>query len=67
MLTTDQVDHFRTFGFAVLRGYLASRIGVLRAEAGYPVPHRTTDRRFHPLLPSIRGRHAAALVLAGRS
>jgi hypothetical protein len=33
MLTTDQVDHFRTFGFAVLRGYLASRIGVLRAEA----------------------------------
>ena len=33
MLTTDQVDHFRTFGFAVLRGYLASRIGVLHAEA----------------------------------
>ena len=34
MLTTDQVDHFRTFGFAVLRGYLADRIGFLRAEVG---------------------------------
>ena len=33
MLTTDQVDHFRTFGFAVLRGYLADRISELRAEA----------------------------------
>lgn len=33
MLTTDQVDHFRTFGFAVLRGYLADRAGELRAEA----------------------------------
>jgi hypothetical protein len=33
VLTTDQVDHFRTFGSAVLRGYLADRVGVLRAEA----------------------------------
>jgi hypothetical protein len=33
MLTTDQVDHFRTFGLAVLRGYLADRTGALRAEA----------------------------------
>jgi hypothetical protein len=33
MLTTDQADHFRTFGFAVLHGYLADRVGVLRAEA----------------------------------
>jgi Phytanoyl-CoA dioxygenase (PhyH) len=33
MLTTDQVDHFRMFGPAILRGYLADRIGVLRAEA----------------------------------
>ena len=33
MLTTDQVDHFRTFGFAVLRGYLADRTSALRAEA----------------------------------
>jgi phytanoyl-CoA dioxygenase PhyH len=34
MLTTGQVDHFRTFGFTMLRGYLADRIGMLRAEAG---------------------------------
>ena len=33
MLTADQVDHFRTFGFVVLRGYLADRTGALRAEA----------------------------------
>jgi hypothetical protein len=32
MLTTGQVDHFRTFGFTVLRGYLADRVSVLRAE-----------------------------------
>jgi Phytanoyl-CoA dioxygenase (PhyH) len=32
MLTTGQVDHFRIFGFVVLRGYLADRIAVLRAE-----------------------------------
>src|SRR6266496_3633241 len=33
MLTTGQVDHFRTFGFAVLRGLLADRVSALRAEA----------------------------------
>jgi hypothetical protein len=33
MLTTGQVDHFRTFGFTVLRGYLADRVSALRAEA----------------------------------
>lgn len=32
MLTTAQADHFRTFGFTVLRGYLADRVSVLRAE-----------------------------------
>jgi hypothetical protein len=32
MLTTGHVDHFRTFGFAVLRGYLTGRISALRAE-----------------------------------
>lgn len=34
MLTTAQVDHFRTFGFTVLRGCLADRAAALRAEAG---------------------------------
>jgi Phytanoyl-CoA dioxygenase (PhyH) len=32
MLTTGQVDHFRTFGFIVLRGHLADRVRALRAE-----------------------------------
>jgi Phytanoyl-CoA dioxygenase (PhyH) len=32
MLTTGHVDHFRTFGFTVLRGYLADRATALRAE-----------------------------------
>ena len=32
MLTTQQVDRFRTFGFAVLRGFLADRATALRAE-----------------------------------
>jgi hypothetical protein len=33
MLTTGHVDHFRTFGFTVLRGYLTDRGAALRAEA----------------------------------
>ena len=32
MLTTEQADHFRTFGFTVLRGYLADCADALRAE-----------------------------------
>ena len=32
MLTTGHIDHFRTFGFTVLRGYLADRVSALRAE-----------------------------------
>jgi hypothetical protein len=32
MLATAQVDHFRTFGFTVLSGYLADRVDALRAE-----------------------------------
>jgi len=33
MLTTAQVDHFASFGFAVLRGFLTDRAAALRAEA----------------------------------
>jgi ectoine hydroxylase-related dioxygenase (phytanoyl-CoA dioxygenase family) len=33
MLTAAQVDYFTTFGFAVLRGFLADRVTALRAEA----------------------------------
>jgi len=32
MLTTAQAGHFTTFGFAVLRGFLAGRVTALRAE-----------------------------------
>jgi hypothetical protein len=32
MLTTAQADYFATFGFAVLRGFLADRAAALRAE-----------------------------------
>lgn len=32
MLTTAQVDRFRTFDFTVLAGYLADRVDALRAE-----------------------------------
>jgi len=32
MLTTAQAGHFTTFGFAVLRGFLADRAAALRAE-----------------------------------
>src|SRR5215469_17267880 len=32
MLTTAQADHFSTFGFVVLRGFLADRSAALRAE-----------------------------------
>jgi len=33
MPATAQADHFTTFGFAVLRGFLADRVAALRAEA----------------------------------
>jgi ectoine hydroxylase-related dioxygenase (phytanoyl-CoA dioxygenase family) len=33
MLATAQADHFTTFGFAVLRGFLADRVAELHAEA----------------------------------
>jgi hypothetical protein len=32
MLTTGQAGHFATFGFAMLRGFLADRAAALRAE-----------------------------------
>ena len=35
MLTTSQAGHFRTFGFTVLRGYLADRICALAWMAVY--------------------------------
>src|SRR6266699_873017 len=34
VLTTAQAEHYRTFGFVVLRGFLADRVAALRAETG---------------------------------
>jgi hypothetical protein len=42
MLTTGQVDHFRTFGLTVLRGYLADHVSTLRAEVD-AAPVRAID------------------------
>jgi hypothetical protein len=44
MLTTGHIDHFRTFGFTVLRGFLAGRTGALppNRQASQPVTgHRS--------------------------
>ena len=38
MLTTAQAGHFTTFGFAVLRGFLAGRVTALRAETDAAIP-----------------------------
>ena len=57
MLTTDQVDHFRTFGFAVLRGYLADRISVLRAEADAAVRDAYAATYHERVIDGISGHY----------
>jgi hypothetical protein len=50
MLTTRQVDHFHTFGFTILRGYLADRVSALRAEVDAAIRHAyaaTYDERVY--------------------
>jgi hypothetical protein len=37
MLTTGQIDYFRTFGFVMLRGFLSDHARALRAETGAAV------------------------------
>jgi hypothetical protein len=63
MFTTDQADHFRTFGFAVLRGYLASRIGVLRAEADAAIRDAYAATYHERVIDGISGHY---LPLASR-
>jgi hypothetical protein len=57
MLTTDQVDHFRTFGFVVLRGYLADRISVLRAEADAAVRDAYASTYHERVIDGISGHY----------
>jgi hypothetical protein len=63
MLTTDQVDHFRTFGFAVLRGYLADRAAVLRAEADAAIRDAYAATYDERVIDGISGHY---LPMAGR-
>ncbi|MGH3294438.1 MAG: phytanoyl-CoA dioxygenase family protein, partial [Trebonia sp.] len=57
MLNTDQVDYFRTFGFAVLRGYLADRISVLRAEADAAVRDAYAATHHERIVDGISGHY----------
>jgi hypothetical protein len=57
MLTTDQVDHFRTFGFVVLRGYLDDRTGALCAEADAAVRDAYTATYHERVIDGISGHY----------
>jgi hypothetical protein len=57
MLTTDQVDHFRTFGFVVLRGCLADRIGVLCAEADAAIRDAYATTYHERVIDGISGHY----------
>ncbi|MGH3295665.1 MAG: hypothetical protein ACRDP7_28095, partial [Trebonia sp.] len=57
MLTTDQVDHFRTFGFAVLRDYLGDRVGVLRAEADAAIRDAYSTTYSERVIDGISGHY----------
>ena len=57
MLTTGQVDHFCTFGFAVLRGYRAGRVTALRAEAGAAIRNACAASYDERVFDGISGRY----------
>ena len=57
MLTTDQVDHFRAFGFIVLGGYLADRIGVLCAEADAAIRDAYATTYHERVIDGISGHY----------
>jgi len=59
MLTTDQVDRFRTFGFIVLRGYLADRIGVLRTETDAAIRDAYAATCHERVIDGISGHYLA--------
>ena len=63
MLTTDQVDHFRTFGFTVLCGYLADRTSALRAEADAAIRDAYAATYHERVIDGISGHY---LPLASR-
>jgi phytanoyl-CoA dioxygenase PhyH len=57
MLTTGHVDHFRTFGFTVLRGYLADRAAALRAETDAAIRHAYIATYDERVIDGISGHY----------
>lgn len=57
MLTTTQADHFRTFGFAVLRGFLADRVSALRAEVDAAIRDAYAATYADRVIDGISGHH----------
>jgi hypothetical protein len=57
MLTTGHVDHFRTFGFTVLRGYLADRVSALRAETGAAIRNAYAATYDERVIDGISGHY----------
>jgi hypothetical protein len=57
MLTTGQVDYFRTFGFIVLRGYLAGRVRALRAETDAAIRDAYTATYDERVFDGISGHY----------
>jgi phytanoyl-CoA dioxygenase PhyH len=70
MLTTEHVDHFRTFGFTVLRGYLADRAGALRAEVDAAIRDAYSATYDERVIDGISGHYlpmASRLTLVSTS
>jgi phytanoyl-CoA dioxygenase PhyH len=70
MLTTEHVDHFRTFGFTVLRGYLADRAGALRAEVDAAIRDAYSPTYDERVIDGISGHYlpmASRLTLVSTS
>lgn len=56
MLTTQQVDHFHTFGFVVLRRFLADRTASLRAEVDAAIRDAYAATNNERVIDRISGR-----------
>ncbi len=57
MLTTAHIDHFATFGFAVLRGYLADRVSMLCAEVDAAIRDAYAATYDERLIDGISGHY----------
>jgi hypothetical protein len=64
MLTTAQTDHFTTFGFVVLRGFLADRAAALRAEVDAAIRDAYAATYDERVIDGISGHY---LPLAARA